>query len=93
LKESLGHDLAGVGCSAHIIHNTVQTATDVLPVDIEGVVSKICSYFYMYTVRVENLKEVCEFLNQEYKKYLGYSKTRWLALLTTVERLLNMFCP
>jgi hypothetical protein len=74
LKESIGHDLVGVGCSLHIIHNTIQTATDVLPVDIEGIVSRICSYFYLYTVRVENLKELCEFVNQEYKKILVYSK-------------------
>jgi hypothetical protein len=82
-----------VGCSALIIHNTVQTATDVLPVDIGGVVSKIYSYFYMYTVRVENLEEFCAFVNQEYKKFLGYSKTKWLALLPAVERLRNTFCP
>jgi hypothetical protein len=82
-----------VGCPAHIIHNTIQTAAAVLPVDIEGIVLKIYSYFYLYTHRVENYKEFYEFVNQEYRKILGYSKTSWLALLHAVEWLLNMFLP
>ena len=93
LKGNLGYNLLGFGCSAHIIHNTIQMAADVLPIDIEGIVSKIYSYFYVYTVRVESLKEFCEFVDQEYKQVLGYSKTRWLALLPAVERLLTMFVP
>jgi hypothetical protein len=42
--------------STYYIHNTDETAAGVLPVDIEGIVLKIYSYFYMYTIRVENLK-------------------------------------
>jgi hypothetical protein len=75
LKESLGHDLLGVGCSARVIHNIIQTETDVLPVDIEGTDSKMYSYFYLYTVRVENLKEFCEYVNQAYKKILGLASS------------------
>jgi hypothetical protein len=39
------------------------------------------------------LQDFCEFVNQEYKKILGCSKTRWLALLPSVEWLLNMLLP
>jgi hypothetical protein len=44
----------------------------------------------LYTVRVENLKKFCEFVNQEYEQISGYSKTRGHALLSAVERLVNM---
>jgi hypothetical protein len=53
-------------CSAHIINNIIQTATDVLPVDIEGIVSKIRPYIYLYTIRVRDLKEFCGLVNQQY---------------------------
>jgi len=84
-------DLLGLGCNAHMLHNTVQRAADCLPVDAEQIVCKIYNYFSIYTVRVETLKEFCEFVNLEYRKLLGYSKTRWLALLPAVDRILLMF--
>ena len=43
LKQSLNHDLIGVGCAAHIIHNTIRTAADDFPVDIER---------YIYTLNL-----------------------------------------
>jgi hypothetical protein len=88
LKESLGHDLVGVGCSAQISHNTIQTV--VLPIDIEGIVLKIYSCLSLYTIGVENHKEFYEFVNQEYRRILGYSKRSWFALLHAFEWLLNM---
>ncbi|KAL0901818.1 hypothetical protein ABMA27_006985 [Loxostege sticticalis] len=93
LQEGLGRQIVGVGCAAHIAHNAIQTAADLLPVDVEHIVTKIYSYFYIYTVRVENLKEFCEEAEMQYKKMLGYSKTRWLALSSSVERILQMYAP
>ena len=63
LNNFLQRELVGVGCGAHIVHNTIQTAGDCLPFDIEAVIVKIFSYFYIYTVRVEELKEFCEFVS------------------------------
>ena len=91
LNNHIGRKLIGVGCNAHIIHNAIKTACDCLPLDVEAIVVKIYSYFYIYTVRVETLKEFCDFVDIEYKKLLGYSKTRWLALMPAVERILRMF--
>lgn len=93
LEEGLGRQLVGVGCAAHIAHNAIQTAADLLPVDVEHIVTKIYSYFYIYTVRVENLKDFCEEAEMQYKRMLGYSKTRWLALSPAVERILQMYLP
>lgn len=93
LKSTLGEDLIGIGCAAHIINNTIQTAADSLPIDIEAVVVKMYAHFYIYTVRVETFKEFCTEAAVEYKSLLGYSKTRWLALRPAVERILKLFQP
>lgn len=85
--------MIGIGCAAHVINNTIQTSADSFPIDIEAVVVKIYAHFYIYTVRVESFKEFCEEAAVEYKKLLGYSKTRWLALMPAVERLLKLFEP
>ena len=33
----------------HIVHNCLQTAVDVLPIEVEALVVKIYKYFYIYT--------------------------------------------
>ena len=58
----------------------MQTSTDILPIDIECIVNKIFQYFYICTVRVEALKEFCDFINTQYNNLLGSVKTRWLSL-------------
>lgn len=95
LQNNLGKKLVGVGCAAHILNNTIQTAADNIPLDIESVLIKIYSYLHIYTVRVESLKDYCNYVSDstEYQKVLGFSKTRWLAFLPAIERLLSMFEP
>lgn len=44
-------------------------------------------------VREETFKQFCEAAGTEYQKLLGYSKTRWLALMPAVERVLQLFVP
>lgn len=83
--------LIGVGCAAHIVHNTLKKACDKMPFDVEMIVVKIYSHFYLFTVRVANLKDFCESTDVEYKKLLGYSKSRFLGLLSSVESILRVF--
>ena len=64
-----------------------------MPVDIEMIIFKIYLYFKSYTVRVETLKNFCGFLESDFSIILGYSQTRWLALLPAIERVLQMFFP
>ena len=75
------------------VHNTIQTASDLLPIDVETIINKIYSHFYIYTVRTTELKIFCDEVEVIYKKMLGYCKTRWLALLPAIERVLKMFYP
>lgn len=93
LKDSVNKPIIGVGCNAHIVHNTMQTAADLLPIDIESVVIKLYGHFHVYTVRVELLKDFCREADVEYMRVLGYSKTRWLALMPAIERILKLFAP
>ncbi|CAH0546166.1 unnamed protein product [Brassicogethes aeneus] len=91
IKSTVNRPLIGIGCLAHIMNNCVKTAADCLPMDIEAVIVKIYLYFHTYTVRTEELKHFCEFVDIEYKKLLGYSANRWLALLPAIERILKMY--
>ena len=91
LEAYMDKSLVGVRCAAHIVHNTVQTATDYLPIDVETVVVKM--YSYIYTVIIRNLQEFCKFASVEYRRLLGYSKARLLALLPALERILLLFEP
>lgn len=92
LKQKLPH-LVGVGCVAHIEHNALKFAADILPFDLECIVVKIYSHFYRNTVRATALKLFCEEADEEYLKLLGYAKTRFLALEPAVRRILKMFTP
>lgn len=83
--------LIGVGCAAHIAHNTLKAACDKMPFDVEMIVVKIYSHFYLTTVRVTVLKEFCDSVNVDYKKVLGYCKTRFLDLLPAIESILRIF--
>jgi len=93
LNTYLEKTLIGIGCGAHIIHNAIKTAADYLPVKFECIIVKIYSFFYIYSIRVKALREFCHAVDTEYKILLGYSKTRWLALMPALERFLKMFQP
>ncbi|KFM62050.1 hypothetical protein X975_06613, partial [Stegodyphus mimosarum] len=43
-----------IGCSAHIVHNSVQTACNCVPMNIEVIVINFFNYFHIYIVRVHS---------------------------------------
>lgn len=65
LNNNLKIDVYGVGCAAHILHNAMQSSAHALPIDIECIVNKIFQFFHIYTIRVEQLKEFCDYANVE----------------------------
>lgn len=91
LSEKLKKSIVGIGCPAHILNNTVQHGCDSLPVDIDSLILKIYNHFSIYTLRVEKLKEFCEFVEIKYKKLLFHSKTRWLSLFPCINRILEVY--
>jgi hypothetical protein len=86
----MGRNIVGVGCGAHIIHNCLQTAVDVLPIEVDLAV-KIYKYFHIYTVRATQLKEFCEFVDLEYRKVLQHGNAQFLSLLPAIERILQIY--
>lgn len=84
-------NIVGVGCAAHIVHNAIKSACSSIPFDVENIVVKIYSHFYIYTVRVESLKAFCEQTDEEFKQVLGYSKSRFLTLSPAIRSILQMF--
>ncbi|CAH1099089.1 unnamed protein product [Psylliodes chrysocephalus] len=76
----IGREIIGIGCGAHIVHNCLQNAVDVLPIDLESLVVKIYKYVHIYTVRVTQLQEFCTLVNVEYKKLLQHGKQCPLAI-------------
>jgi hypothetical protein len=91
MKSKLNRNINDFGCSDHIIHNCPKTASDSMPVDIEVLVTKIFGHFHIYAVRVERLKDFCDFVGQRYKQILSYANVRWLSLLPALERILKMY--
>lgn len=91
MQASLGKEIIGIGCGAHIVHNCLQTAVDCLPFDIESFAVKVYKYFHIYTVRTEELKDFCEFAGVEYAKLLEHGNTRFLSLGPAIDRILKIF--
>jgi hypothetical protein len=79
------------GRAVHTFHSALQTSTDILPVDFEAMVNKIFKYFHVYMVQVEELKEICDFIDVKYKQILGHVKSKWLSLQPTITRCIGMF--
>ncbi|XP_066492309.1 uncharacterized protein [Tiliqua scincoides] len=91
LEKSVNNNIVGIGCPAHILSNAIQHGADTLGIDLECVVMKLYNYFSIYTVRTEQLKEYCEFVDINYKQLFSDTKTRWLSLFPAIHRILEMY--
>ena len=93
VKTALRREVIGLGCPAHIVHNSCRTAMDTIPVDVEHLLRKVYGYFHIYTVRVKALKDFCDFVGEAYQTILSHSTVRWLSMLPAVEHILQMYAP
>ncbi|CAH1107075.1 unnamed protein product [Psylliodes chrysocephalus] len=93
LKSKLSKGIEGIGCPAHILHNTASTSADVLSIDVVSIVLKIYKYFSIYTVRNERLQSFCEAADVIHANLQSHSRTRWLSLLPAIERILKLWEP
>lgn len=94
LKEELGDNLVGVGCTAHILHNAPQDAClSVLPFDIQHILVLIYKQFYSSTKQTEALKRFCDEMSVEYSKVKGCPSTRFLAKKNSIISVLKVYGP
>ena len=42
------NNIIGIGCSAHILNNAIQSASDTLPIDLQMIISKIFQHLYLF---------------------------------------------
>jgi hypothetical protein len=52
---------------------------------------KVYKYFNTYSVRVEELKNFCDFAGNNYTKLVEHVNTRFLSLGPSIDRILSMF--
>lgn len=92
LRKEVNEHLVGIGCPGHILHNSVHHGLDRFgSFDIESIVGKILKHFSIYTVRTNELKGFCDFVEIEYRVLLSHVITRWLSLAPCIDRILQLF--
>ena len=72
----LNLSLIKVGCSAHVLNNSIHHRAKRMNIDIENNINQNILVFFVYTVRTEQLKECCEFANCQYMRLLSYAVAR-----------------
>ena len=60
-----------------------------MSLDLKSIIYKTYQHFSIYTLRTEELKNYCIFV--EYKKLLSHSVTRWLSLYPSLSRMIQMY--
>ncbi|CAF1565569.1 unnamed protein product [Adineta steineri] len=88
LFEKLSPGLIKGTCYSHVLHNSVKHGNQHLLFDIETTILKIYSHFCRSSVRVQQLANYFDFIEQEQKVILKHIKIRWLSLLKSIERLI-----
>jgi hypothetical protein len=92
LQKTHRHVLIGLGCANYIFLSTVQAGCHILPVGVEMFVSKIYLYFNL-TAIVDIRNSFCDSVEIEFEMRLDYAQTKWIVLLSTIERVLKLFLP
>lgn len=94
LKIEYGEDkLVGIGCLAHIIHNSLKEACNGTKTDVGKMIYKAEKYFAKEPVRVKNYTELSLALGLGRNPDLpsSYVLTRWLSMKRALEKMIGSF--
>ncbi|KAK1895985.1 Protein FAM200B [Dissostichus eleginoides] len=83
--------LVDIGCICHLVQLATGCGIKALHQPIEEVLQAIYSHFDISAKRCELYKEFVEFTDTDTLKLLRYCATRWLSLLTCINRVLNQW--
>nr|XP_054588381.1 uncharacterized protein LOC129153197 [Nothobranchius furzeri] len=80
-----------LGCICHLTQLATGCAIKAAQVPVEDVLVGIYTHFDKSAKRCEIYKEFVDFTDSDHLKLLRYCSTRWLSLLTCVQRVLNQW--
>lgn len=91
LQKEFDNQLIGIGCTAHLVHKSIEKACDHYQpfFDIEATVVNIYNYFKTSTTRNTRLQEIIN--ADDELKLLGYANTRFIGFYRCIDRILNNF--
>lgn len=80
-----------LGCICHSAHLIASHAADELPKNVESLMHSLYSYFSRSPKRQAILEEIQSIMKKEKHRMINPSKTRWLALRKSVNRILEQW--
>lgn len=91
LQKEFNNQLIGIGCTAHLLHKSIEKACDTFQpfFDIEATVVNIYNYFKSSTTRNTRLQRLIE--ADDELKLLGYANTRFIAFHGCIDRIIKNF--
>ena len=81
------------GCCCHLLHIAAKSATKSLAVPIEDLLTDVFYYLHKSSKRQQELNSFQEIYNEDTKKVLKHTSTRWLSLTRCLHRLLEIWDP
>ncbi|CAM4735805.1 unnamed protein product [Leuciscus chuanchicus] len=90
LKTSQPH-VQDLGCICHLVQLATGCGIRAAQVPVEDILVGIYTHFDRSAKRCEVYKEFVDFTDSDHLKLLRYCSTRWLSLLTCIQRVLNQW--
>ncbi|XP_050964414.1 uncharacterized protein LOC127164487 [Labeo rohita] len=90
LKTSQPH-IQDLGCICHLVQLATGCGIRAAQVPVEDILVGIYTHFDTSAKRCEVYKEFVDFTKSDHLKLLRYCSTRWLSLLTCIQRVLNQW--
>ncbi|XP_028296540.1 uncharacterized protein LOC114458355 [Gouania willdenowi] len=90
LKISQPH-VQDLGCICHLVQLATGCGITAAQVPVEGILVEIYTHFDKSAKRCEIYKDFVDFTDSDHLKLLRYCSTRWLSLITCLQRVLNQW--
>lgn len=94
MQEVFNNNLIGMGCLAHVLHNTPYDACLAnIPYDFNQILTLIHKQFKTSTKQSEALKSFCEEMDVEYQRVKSCPNTRFIAQKASINSVLRVLGP
>lgn len=94
MQDKFNNNLIGMGCIAHILHNTPHDACLAnIPYDFNQILTLIHKQFKTSTKQSEALKSFCEEMDMVFKRVKSCPNTRFIAQKASIDSVLRVLGP